>query len=192
MSISFGGERPKRCRRGGPARPRKVSRQRQIASMQESLASVQSLARRHSGMVSLLAKHRLSVASHTGSCESKRRHSSLVPVGHGVRQTPSRHTAPVAQSASTSQNGRGVQSGRQNSSVPHKLAVLQVPVSRQSAKQRPSTQWESWGQSADVWHWPGAGRQNPSWQLSPAPHTSSEEQISVQRLSTQARPAAHW
>lgn len=89
----------------------------------------------------------------------------LVPVGQGVRQTPSRQTLPPAHCASVVQKGLGSQVGRQNSSAPQlSLAPLHVAL-RQSGRQRPSTQCSLPLHCDDAVHSVGSASQKPERQF---------------------------
>jgi len=125
---------------------------------------------------------------HSGSCESSiRQFSSEV---HGVRQTPSRQVRPVWQGVA-GQNGSGVQSGRQKSSVAQVEPVAQVSPDSQSGRQRPSTQCSPVEQLALLVHSVVSGRQKVPWHESPGRQSASPLQIGVHSLFTHAAPGGH-
>jgi hypothetical protein len=115
----------------------------------------------------------------------------FVPVGQGVRQTPSRHTLPPPQSASDVQNGRGSQLGRQNASTPHASPALLHVALRQSARQRPPTQYSPPLHCADAVHSLVSASQKPPRHAWPDAHCAALVQRFTQALSTHARPAPH-
>jgi hypothetical protein len=96
--------------------------------MQRSPAA-QSLGVTHSGVASLRIRQSrvVPMLMQLTNCASERWHSSTVPPGQSVRQTPFKQGCPAAQSASLAQKGRGATSGRQrprsqSSPAPHSLA----------------------------------------------------------------------
>ena len=118
-------------------------------------------------------------------------HSASVVVAQGVRQTPSRHTRPDAQSLSIVQKGVRSQLGRQNSSAAQ-YAVLwaHVPLAWQSTRQRPSTQCSPLMQSSlEEQSW--RGRQNEPMQASPVAQSESALQTTVHSLFMQTWPPGH-